>query len=95
MERLQAFQIAAHGDGFIEVNEIENGSVVWLRNLQPDVGTNFHKRLCLDDVTNSATVYWQTVANQCNSATFRTVSSMVDWLQSHPHEKTVVKASGD
>jgi hypothetical protein len=86
MERLRAFQAAAHGDGFIEVNEIENGSVVWLRNSMPDVGTNFHKRLCLDDVTNSATIYWQTVGQQFNSKTFRTVSSMEEWLGLHPHE---------
>ncbi len=93
MERLRAFHIAACGDGFVEVNESQEANVVWLRNALPDVGTNFHKRLCLDGITNSATVYWQTVADQCNSKTFRTVSSMEEWLQSHPHEKPIAKAS--
>ncbi|HKM67831.1 MAG TPA: hypothetical protein VJX70_11745 [Candidatus Acidoferrum sp.] len=95
MERLQAFTTAARAEGFVEPKESQDPNVVWLRNTLPDAGTDFHKRLCLDAITNSATVYWQTVADQCNSKTFRTVSSMVEWLQLHPHEKTVAKASGD
>jgi hypothetical protein len=85
MVRLQQFRVLAGQDGFIEVNRIEDGSVVWLRNRLPDMGTNFHKRLCLDSLTNSATVYWQPVGAQVNSETFRTVSSLQDWLGAHPH----------
>ena len=85
MVKLRAFQAAAREDGFIEVNGVEDGSAVWLRNRLPDTGTNFHKRLCLDGLTNSATIYWQTVGAQCNSKTFRTVTSLQEWLESHPH----------
>jgi hypothetical protein len=81
----RTLQVAAVEDGFIEVNQAEDGSAVWLRNKWPDVGTNFHKRLCLDDVTNSATIYWQTPDFPFNSKTFRTVSSLQEWLGSHPH----------
>jgi len=80
MERLQAFQVAARVDGFIEVNEVEDGTALWFRNRLPDAGTNSHKRLCL------ATIYWQTVGAQFNSRTFRTVSSLQEWLRLHPHE---------
>src|ERR1700722_3166257 len=94
MERLQAFQVAARVDGFIEVDEVEDGTALWFRNSQPDVGTNSHKRLCLDGLTNSATIYWQTVEAQFNSRTFRTVSSLQEWLRSHPHEQQIAKPSG-
>ena len=49
------------------------------------MGTNFHRRLCLDGLTNSATIYWQPVGDQVNSKTFRTVSGFQEWLESHPH----------
>ena len=86
MERLQAFQAAARVDGFIEVNKVEDGSARWLRNSLPDAGTNSHKRLCLDGLTNSATIYWQTVGAQFNSRTFRTAASLQEWLRLHPHK---------
>jgi hypothetical protein len=95
MERLQAFQVAARVEGFIEVSEVEDGSALWFRNSQPDVGTNSHKRLCLDGLTNSATIYWQTVEAQFNSRTFRTVSSLQEWLRLHPHEQQIAKPSSD
>jgi hypothetical protein len=85
MVRLATFRVLARKDGFVEVNKIEDGNVIWLRSRLPDVGTNFHKRLCLDGLTNSATVYWQPVGAQLSSETFRTESSLQEWLGSHPH----------
>jgi hypothetical protein len=85
MVKLQEFQVAAHEEGFTEASGVEDGSVVWLRNRLPDVGTNFKKRLCLDGLTNSATIYWQTDGVQFNSETFRTVASLREWFGSHPH----------
>jgi len=85
MVRLKAIRIAAREDGFIEVSRIDDGSAVWLRNRLPDAGTNAHKRLCLDGLTNSATIYWQPVGAQFTSKTFRTASSFQEWLGSHPH----------
>jgi len=85
MVKLQAIRVAAAKDGFTEFKRVEDRSTVWLRNRLPDVGTNVHKRLCLDGLTNSATIYWQPVGAQFNSKTFRTVSSFQEWLGSHPH----------
>jgi hypothetical protein len=84
MEKLQAFQAAARGDGFVEVDEVDDGSAVWFRNTLPDVETQVHKRLCIDGLTNSATVYWETTGAKLNSTTFRTVSSLQEWLGLHP-----------
>jgi hypothetical protein len=80
MDRLQEFQVAARGDGFVEVKDNEDGSVVWFRNELPDLVTNVHKRLCIDSLTSSATVYWETAGPKLNSKTFRTVASMRAWL---------------
>jgi hypothetical protein len=84
MERLQAFQLAARADGFIQASEVESGTAVWFRNNLPDVGTNFHKRLCLDGLTNSATIYWETAGAQLASKTFRTALSLQEWVGLHP-----------
>jgi hypothetical protein len=84
MEKLQDFQVAARGDGFIEVKDSEDGSVAWFRNALPDPDTNVHKRLCIDSLTSSATVYWETTGAKLNSKTFRTVSSMRAWLSLNP-----------
>jgi hypothetical protein len=84
MDRLQEFQVAARGDGFVEVQDNEDGSVAWFRNTLPDPETNVHKRLCIDSLTSSATVYWETAGAKLNSKTFRTVGSMRAWLSLNP-----------
>jgi hypothetical protein len=84
MVKLQAFRVAARDDDFIAVDVAGDGSAEWLRSRLPDAGTNFHKRLCLDGLTNSATIYWQPAGAQVNSKTFRTVSGFQEWLESHP-----------
>ena len=78
--KLQEFRSAARENGYEEINENIEGSIVWLRKATPDVGTDVHKRLCIDSVTDSATVFWQAVPAKLNSKTFRTVSSLKDWL---------------
>jgi hypothetical protein len=81
MEKLQEFQSAARENGFVEVGESEQGSAVWFRNATPDAGTDVHKRLCIDSLTNSATVFWETtVPAKLNSMTFRTVSALQAWF---------------
>jgi hypothetical protein len=84
MEKLQDFQVAARGDGFVEVAGGEDANVAWFRNASPDAGTNVHKRLCVDSLTSSATVYWETAGAKLNSKTFRTASSMKAWLSLNP-----------
>jgi hypothetical protein len=44
MDRLQEFQVAARGDGFVEVQDNEDGSVAWFRNALPDPETNVQQR---------------------------------------------------
>jgi hypothetical protein len=78
--KLQEFRTAAHENGYDEINGNVDGSIVWLRKATPDIGTEVHKRLCIDSITDSATVFWQTVPAKLNSKTFRTVSSLKDWL---------------
>jgi hypothetical protein len=83
MEKLQEFQTAARVDGFVEVNDGDDENVAWFRNELPDSGTNVHKRLCIDSLSGSATVYWETDGSKLNSKTFRTVSSMKAWFSSN------------
>lgn len=80
MERLQEFQSAARANGFIEVAESEEGSTLWFRNTNPDIGSAVHKRLCVDSLTNSVTIYWETLPTKLNSKTFRTVAAMEAWF---------------
>ena len=84
MERLQDFQVAARGDGFVEITDDVDASVAWFRNSSPDPETNVHKRLCIDSLTSSATVYWETAGAKLNSKTFRTAASMKAWLSLNP-----------
>jgi hypothetical protein len=78
--KLQEFRTAAHENGYDEINGNVEGDIIWLRKATPDIGTEVHKRLCIDSITDSATVFWQTVPAKLNSKTFRTVSSLKDWL---------------
>jgi hypothetical protein len=78
---LQAFQTAARQCGFVEVNESEEGTVLWLRKRAPDTARETHQRMCIDSLTNSATVYWMTVPGKVNSKTFRGVPALQEWFQ--------------
>jgi phage tail sheath gpL-like len=89
MQVLQAFQVAARWHGFIPLNEADDGSAVWLRNVLPDVESSVHKRLCIDAITNSATLYWETAGAKVNSKTFRTVTGLREWLERHPARQQI------
>jgi hypothetical protein len=80
MVKLQEFQAAARVDGFVEVKDGDDENVAWFRNELPDSGSSVHKRLCIDSLSGSATVYWETDGSKLNSKTFRTVSSMKAWF---------------
>lgn len=82
MNKLQQFQSAARENGYVEINEYDGGNAAWFRKTTPDAGTDVHKRLCVDSLTGSATIFWQTVPAKLNSKTFRTVSSLKDWFDS-------------
>jgi hypothetical protein len=80
MQSLKDFQSVALENGFVEAGESEGGSALWFRNSTPDAGSQVHQRLCLDRLTNSATIFWETVPVKLNSLTFRTASALRAWL---------------
>jgi hypothetical protein len=84
MLKLQEFQTAARDNGFLEVGESEEGSTVWFRKTTPDKDTDVHKRLCIDSLTNSATMFWETVPAKLNSKTFRSASALKEWFVLNP-----------
>lgn len=76
MEKLKTFQDAALENGFVALEETEDGTVLWLK--KPTA--NAEDRMCIDSLTNSVTVFWATMPWKINSKTFRTVSAMQDWF---------------
>jgi homoserine kinase len=80
MKKYQEFQSAARENGYTEANVSGDGSTVWFRKEASDRATKVHKRLCVDVLTSSATVFWQTVPGKLSSKTFRTVSSLKAWF---------------
>jgi hypothetical protein len=84
MERLQAFQTAAREGGFVVVTESEQGTVLWLKKSAPDSVREAHQRMCIDSLTNSATVYWMAVPGKVNSKTFRGVPALQEWFRLTP-----------
>jgi len=85
MVELQAFQTAARTVGFVEVNEVAEGTVLWLRKSKPDTAREMDQRMCIDSLTNSVTVYWMISPGQVNSKTFRGVSALQEWLDTSPN----------
>jgi hypothetical protein len=82
MEKLQAFQTAAREGGFVDVEECEGGTVLWLRKGTSDAATQTHQRICIDSGTSSLTVYWMTALGKVDSKTFRSASSLQEWFAS-------------
>jgi hypothetical protein len=80
MEKLQAFQVAAHKGGFVDVQETADGTVLWLKKPTAEA----EDRMCLDSQTNSATVFWATIPWKINSKTFRQCSELEAWISSRP-----------
>jgi hypothetical protein len=56
MENLKEFQEVARKHGFVCVEETEDGTVLWLTRPTADA----EDRMCIDSVTNSVTVFWET-----------------------------------
>jgi hypothetical protein len=77
---IQAFQIAALKCGFVEMDECGRGTVVWLKRAKMDAPAETHQRMCIDTVTDSATVYWTNVRDKIDSKTFRSVTTLQEWM---------------
>jgi hypothetical protein len=82
MNTIERFKSAALENGYCKTEEYESASVVWFTQLTPDTGREIRNRLCIDSLTDSVTVFWQTVPERLNSKTFRTVSSLEEWFGS-------------
>jgi len=80
MERLQEFQVAAREGGFVEIEECEDGTVLWFRKATADPASETHPRMCLDSLTNSLTVYWMNAEGKIDSKTFRDVAKLQEWI---------------
>ena len=86
VEKLQEFQAAARKDGFVEVEECDGGSILWLRKTIADAPTKTHQRICLDSHANNATIYWMSAVGKIESKTFRAAISLQQWFASRPAE---------
>jgi hypothetical protein len=71
---LQKFTLLVRENDFVEIDKSKDGTTAWFR------GTDAKIRLCVDGLTNSATVFWGTGPGLLTSKTFRTVSSLKDWF---------------
>jgi hypothetical protein len=86
MDKLQEFQAIARESGFIQVEECEEGTVLWLRKETPDPTTQTHHRICIDSNANLLTIYWMTALGKICSRSFRTVSGLKEWFALQPAE---------
>jgi hypothetical protein len=80
MNNVERFKSAALENGYCKADEYESGNVMWFTQMPPDGGRETRKRLCIDSLTDSVTVFWQTAPAKLNSKTFRTVSSLEEWF---------------
>jgi hypothetical protein len=71
---LQRFKLVVRENDFVEVRRSKDGTAAWFSN------TNASMRLCIDGLTNSATVFWTTGPAKLSSKTFRTVASLKEWF---------------
>jgi hypothetical protein len=76
MQILQDFQVTARKNSFVDFGKAEDGAVLWRK--KPTA--NAEDRLCVDSLTNSATIFWTSILWKINSKTFRAASALHDWF---------------
>jgi predicted ATP-dependent Lon-type protease len=74
MDIVQKLKLVVRENDFVEVGKSEAGTTSWFRKVSSNM------RLCIDDLTNSATVFWEAGAAQLGSKTFRTATSLREWF---------------
>lgn len=74
MGTIQELKLVLQQNGFVEVCRSEEGTIAWFCK------TSASMRLCMDILTNSATVFWAPGPSQLSSKTFRTLDSLKDWF---------------
>jgi hypothetical protein len=53
---------------------------MWLKRATAEA----EDRMCIDSMTNSATVYWATIPWKINTKTFRAAPALQEWILSRP-----------
>jgi hypothetical protein len=76
MDNLKEFRDAARQYGFVDVEDTDDGTVLWLRKATAIA----EDRMCIDSAANTVTVFWATLPWKINSKTFRAVSALQEWL---------------
>jgi hypothetical protein len=84
MKHIQTFQTVAQRGGFVEVNQSQGATVLWLKKKTAGTVRDTHQRMCIDSLTKSATVYWMGIPGQVNSRTFRDVGALQEWCTVEP-----------
>jgi hypothetical protein len=94
MGKFRNFQTAARESGFVELKASRDGSVLWFGKNISQPGKQPDQRICIDSLTNSATVYFTTPRGTVDSKTFRAVTHLQEWMASEPSHGQDVKPSG-
>lgn len=79
MGRIRGFQTAARESGFVELGISGDGTVQWFRR-NDSRDKQAEQRLCIDKLTNSATIYSTTPLGKVDAKTFRGVSNLREWI---------------
>jgi len=85
MEELNAFRKVARKHGFVDGEETEDGTVLWMWRPNADA----EDRICIDNVTNSATVFWETIPWKIHSKTFRVAFALEEWFVSTSRQAAI------
>ena len=80
MDFARTFQAAALKLGFVDMDECGDGTVLWLKRALIDAPPETVQRMCIDTVTDSATVYWTNVHGHLEFKTFRRVTAFREWM---------------
>jgi hypothetical protein len=80
MEKLQEFRNLAGENGYSQIGECRDGSTLWFSKEGLNAAAGNQKRLCIDSVTDSLTIFSGSIMGKPNSKTFRTVASLRDWF---------------
>lgn len=80
MGRIRGFQTAARENGFVELGISGDGTVQWFRRNDSRPDKQADQRLCIDKLTNSATIYSTTALGKVDAKTFRGVSNLREWI---------------
>ncbi len=88
MTTLQAFQTAINEFGFSPTKTCADGTVLWFKKAAQKTATKPVPLICIDWLTNSATVYWQTSSGRMKTKAFRSVSEFQAWYAVHENDNS-------